>query len=311
MDGIAAGIGMLQVQPNGGGVHYAGPVAETSSPSFLAQRGDVLYAADEGNGAVNAFRVAGDTLIPLGGQPTSGAHPCHLTVTDEWIFASNYGSGSVDVFGVAPTGALLPVSHTFQGSGSGPRDEQEGPHAHSTLAVGKTIFSTDLGADRVHLHSFRDGEFQATGSIAFPPGTGPRDLTMVGHRVLVLGEFSQSIFDITDGTAGESFPVVRRSAHGDQSAALVADVRNRFLYTALRGSNRIAVLDAATLEPIFDLACGGDWPRHLAFGSHLLYSANQRSNDVASFTVDALTGILAPVGAPEPVPTPTCLLAAR
>lgn len=311
MGGSGSGIGVLRARDDNGGAEFAGRVIETSSPSFLARKSDVLYAVDEGGSHVSAFRATQNSLILLGSQGSSGNLPCHLTAHDDWLFVSNYGSGSIDLFPIGPRGELGPLAQTLHGSGSGPHEAQDGPHAHSTLVVGDTVLSTDLGTDQVHVHRWSGGVLERTSSIALPNGTGPRDLALVRERVLVLGELSQEVFELADGAVVASTPVVQKRVPTDRAAALVPDARGRFAYIALRGSNRIAVIDVRTLAPVFDIGCGGDWPRHLAISGDTLYVANERSNTVTSFVIDAENGIISPIGEPEEVPSPTFLLAAR
>jgi len=55
---------------------------------------------------------------------------------------------------------------------------------------------------------------------------------------------------------------------------------------------------------------GGRWPRNFALHptGRLLLAANQRSDSVVAFAVDATTGRLTPTGASLALPAPVCLL---
>ncbi|TQL47868.1 6-phosphogluconolactonase (cycloisomerase 2 family) [Homoserinimonas aerilata] len=309
MGGSALGIGRLGVRPSGELV-FDGVVATMSSPSYLARAGSVLYAADEAEGRVAAFRIeAGNALTPLGSLATSGAHPCHLSVAGRMLLAANYGDGSVDVFSLHDDGSLLEHVQRLPGEGSGPLPQQDGPHAHSTLVLPSGgVLSADLGADRVYLHDASSGRLWRTGHLELPPGTGPRDLLLLGDRVLLLGEFGSRIHEIVDGQLVRSGELVTDAVPGDQAAGLAVGPGGRFLYAGLRGSNRIAVVDAHSLVPVAAVSCEGDWPRHLTVVDGLLLVSNQLSGTVSRFELDAVSGLPRLLERPAMVPSPTFLL---
>lgn len=313
MGGLSRGISAVRV--TAGGLQLLGIGAPASSPSYLAHSPvpGVLYAVDEAGGRVEAFRREGEgiALSPLGGRDTSGREPCHLAATRQWLYASNYASGSVDVFPIEPDGRIGELAHTISSTGRGPEPEQDGPHQHSTLALGDTVITADLGADRVDVHRWDAGSLVLDSSLHLPPGTGPRDLAVspVAGRIHLLGELGGSLFTL----GGErSLRVLREgdsgASPGDHAAGLVVEATGRFLYTALRGSNRVVAIDAETLRPIADLPSGGEVPRHLCLVGDLLLVANQGSGTIAAFQLDPRSGVPVPAGAPVPVDSPTCLL---
>ncbi len=313
MGGFSRGISAVKVTEKG--LQFAGMGAVTSSPSFLihSMAPGVIYAVDEANGRVEAFRRKGKstTLSAIGGQPTSGTLPCHLAATDQWLFVANYGTGGVDVFPLAADGSIGPIHQTLVSSGKGPKPEQDGPHAHSTLAFGDMAITADLGTDRVNVFRWVDGQMKQEASLELPPGTGPRDLAVspVAGKIFLLGELSGAVFvlgggrnlQVLKGGLAGAFP-------GDHAAGLVVDPTGRFLYTLMRGSNRLIAIDADTLAPIAALPSGGDTPRGLCLIGNLLFVANQGSGTIAAFQLNPQTGVPMMVGAPLLIDTPTCLL---
>lgn len=315
MDGSSEGIGRLRPRASDGSLEYLGLAVATSCPSFVVNgvHPGIVYATDEANESVEAFRRVGDELVALGGQQTSGKLPCHISATAEWLYVANYFSGTVDVFPLAADGTIKPIHQSLVGSGSGPRPAQDGPHAHSTLVLGSAVLSADLGTDQVHLQRWNGDVLERVASTSFPPGTGPRDFAVAPDgRIYLCGELSGEVFELDrDGAILRSGASVVDSVEGDHWAGLAIDRAGRYLYTGLRGSNRIAVVDAATLTPVAALSCAGDWPRNLWLRGEMLYVANEKSSTVTSFRVDQATGIPSPVGSPEAVPTPTYLLPAN
>lgn len=111
MGGSASGFGMLLAgaaddASAGGALAFAGEVATTDSPSWLAPHpgsltvapGDVVYAALEARQQVQAFRRTGEaTFAPLGAPVAAGAAVCHVAVSPDgrFLIASCWGDGRV------------------------------------------------------------------------------------------------------------------------------------------------------------------------------------------------------------------------
>ena len=80
-----------------------------------------------------------------------------------------------------------------------------------------------------------------------------------------------------------------------------------------RGHNSIAAftIDAVTskLTPLQLISTGGDWPRNFAIdpSGDFLVVANQKSDTIHSFRIDAATGKLRSTGHRASVPAPVCI----
>ena len=112
--GDAAGIGLLEGdegrEPTT--LAYRGAVVAADSPSWLTRHPslDVVYAALEGAGDVQAFARSGErSLSVLGGQVEAGDGVCHVAVapSGDYLVASCYGDGRVVRIGLSADGALL------------------------------------------------------------------------------------------------------------------------------------------------------------------------------------------------------------
>ncbi|HEX3678667.1 MAG TPA: beta-propeller fold lactonase family protein [Galbitalea sp.] len=316
MNGSAEGIAILRVAPDGS-LENRGLAAAADSPSFLASSGDTLYAAGEGARAVTAYRIAGDELHFLGVQDTAGDLPCALAVLGDRLAlaVACYGDGILDVHPLAPDGAIGKTGHSLRGAGKGTRLNQDEPHAHAALQVdATTVLSTDLGTDEVYIHTLEGDVLTRIGSLRFPDGSGPRDLLPHPSGVVyLLAELGNEVFVLEradEGYAISGQVALPGAAEGDHAAALALSTDGQFLYSALRGSDNLAVLsvrdDGKTLSPVGAVSSGGGWPRHLVMDGEYLRVANQLTSSVVTFTLGA-DGL--PVQHSSlVVPSPTCLL---
>jgi 6-phosphogluconolactonase (cycloisomerase 2 family) len=295
MGGTATGVSRLVSRSDGSLAVDPGYALTLESPAFLA-RGETLYAALEGRGEV----AAGDARFD-----TDGKWPCHIGVYGDTVVVANYFDGTVTVLGGA---TIRPEA------GSGPNPAQDGPHAHATVQVAPgVILSADLGADRIVIYSLADGALSRTGSVALPPGTGPRDFLVNGEYLYILGEHAHTI-TVARWTGNELALISSVPLPGaldtDQASAL--GIGNGFLYAGLRGSNQVPVLavsaDGSELVGVTSVSSAGDWPRHLVVDGAVLHVANQLSDSVASFALGS-DGIPRLIAEPTVTPSPTYLLA--
>ncbi|MCK9918054.1 MULTISPECIES: lactonase family protein [Microbacterium] len=114
MGGEAAGIGELRAGEvidhlAGGPLAFAGTAAAASSPSWLSAhpRLDVVYAALEGQGAVQAFRRTSERGFARLGDPVpAGDLVCHVAVDPDGtrLVASCWGDGRVVAMGLDAAG---------------------------------------------------------------------------------------------------------------------------------------------------------------------------------------------------------------
>jgi 6-phosphogluconolactonase len=289
--------------------------AESSNPSFLAVDPNrrYLYAANENqNGSISAFAIDDGHLRPINSVPSRGAGPCHIALdrTGRWLFAANYGSGSVAAFPIREDGGLSEASAFVQHAGSSvDRQRQAGPHAHMVVPApdNRFLLVADLGVDQVFVYSFDAAKGTLTQSRAakLPPGSGPRHLAFSpsGQFVFVLTELTATIemfrWDAKRGLLDPlgSTSMLPAGYTGPRSGAEIAVHPNgRFLYASNRGDNSIAMfrMDGRKLTLIGHVRTGGKTPRSFAIdpsGTFLL-AANQDSGSVAAFRIDLRTGLL-------------------
>ncbi len=327
------GIYVYRFEPSTGELTTIGLAAEAINPSFLASdpKGAYLYAVGEaGGGVVSAFRIDRKTgkLTPLNRVSSRGSSPCALSVdrTGKFVFAANYGSGSVALFPIKADGSLAEASVFDQHHGSSVNPQrQAGPHAHSAIFSPDNRFalSADLGTDLVYVYRFdaAHGTLSPAGSGAVPPGSGPRHLAFHtnGRFVYAINELASTVtaFAWNAGTLQQmaTVPALPAGYQGLKSGAEIqVHPSGRFLYASNRGdANDVAIftIDGATgkITAAGHVPSGGRTPRNFSIDptGQYLFAANQDSNNVTVFRIDPLSGGLTPTGKTIPISAPVCV----
>jgi len=311
------------------------------NPSFLTvdRSKRFLYAVNEvsdylgkPSGAASAYKIDPVThnLRLLNEQATQGADPCYLSVDSRkrTLLVANYTGGSVSVFPVRSDGTLGMVAQVQQDEGSGPKEQQKGPHAHCVIfdAFERHALVADLGIDKVMIYRFD----RTTGRLSpakqpfaeLKPGAGPRHLSFhpSGKFLYVINELDSTMtafgYNEREGTL-TMIETVSTLPSDFSGISYCADVHvsssGKFLYGSNRGHNSIVVfaIDQLTgkLTLVEHVSTEGNWPRNFTIdpsGGFLLV-ANQRSDNVVVFSLNANTGRLKPTGVNEQIPSPVCL----
>ncbi len=321
----------------------AGLAAETENPSFLAVHPNqrFLYAVNEisryegrDGGSVSAFsidRVSG-TLTLLNRVASRGGGPCHVSIdrSGKWLFAANYGGGSVAAFPVHDDGTLGEASAFLQHAGaSANKARQSGPHAHGAVVSpdNRFVLVPDLGLDRVftyRLDPVAGGLAPSEpGFAAIAPGSGPRHVAFRpdGKFAYVLKEMLSAVvafrYDARRGTLAElqTLSTLPEGFSGESSGAEIAThPSGRFLYASNRGHDSIAIfrIDAAkgTLTPVDRVSTQGKTPRGFAIdpSGRFLIAANQNSGTLVIFRIDQATGALTATETAVQVPFPVSVV---
>lgn len=310
------------------------------NPSFLAldRSRRFLYAVNEvqdfegkRTGGVSAYAIeSGGKLKFLNQQASLGADPCHLTVDRNRrnLLVANYTGGNVALLPIRRDGTLGPGADRKQHEGSGPKEQQQGPHAHCIILdpSERHALAADLGIDKIMIYRFDPAARRLhpakQASESLPAGAGPRHLTLHpnGRYAYVINELDSTMTTMKYNAAAGTLTTIDTTSTlpADFSGtSYCADVHvspsGRFLYGSNRGHNSIVVfaIDQRTGKPtlVEHVSTEGNWPRNFAIdptGKFLLV-ANQRSGNVVVFRIDAKTGRLKPSGQSEQIPAPVCL----
>ncbi|ABM09229.1 lactonase family protein [Paenarthrobacter aurescens] len=310
-DGKGEGIVALSADDDGK-LTSLGLAIAANSPSFLALHPSlpVVYAVAEEGKTVRAYRRTGDSGLEAFGDPwPAGEATCHVAADPQgrFIVATCWGDGQVILYELDHDGAI--TSRTSAAAAVDPHtatspDGERPSRAHSSLMLPDgRVMTTDLGHDLVRVWQYSPGVgLQTDHQVILPKGSGPRH--MARHHsgtVFVDTEYSVEVAAIRmepDGTY-ELTTMVPASAtgakDGDAGAEIALSPDGRFAYVGVRGSNRICILKVShsggELEPVAEVPCGGEWPRHHLVREGWLYVANEGSDDVVSFKLDSETGL--------------------
>ena len=310
------------------------------NPSFLTIDSSrrFLYAVNEigdflgkPSGGVSAFAIDNSGhLRLLNEQATNGADPCYLSIDQKnrTLLVANYTGGNISVLPLRSDGTLGMVAEVKQHEGSGPKEQQKGPHAHCIIfdRLQRHALAADLGIDKVMIYNFDRASGKLTpGKQPFAElqsGAGPRHLTFhpSGKFLHVISELDSTMstfkYNEQDGTLTH-VDTVSTLPSDFSGTSYCADVHvspsGRFLYGSNRGHNSIVVfeIDAGSgkLKLVEHVSTEGNWPRNFTLdpSGKFLLVANQRSDNVVSFSIDVETGRLKSTGHSEQIPAPVCL----
>ena len=162
-EGTEDGIYIYKFDAVDGDLTYSSTTKGVVNPSYLAinTKKNLLIAVNETgeyegekSGSVSSFEVhtGNGSLRQLSQVASGGGAPCYVSINKSGTLAyvANYLGGNVTVFPIMANGNLTPYTDLKQHSGSGPNENQKGPHAHAFVLDPKEdyILAADLGSNQ-------------------------------------------------------------------------------------------------------------------------------------------------------------------
>ena len=309
-------------------------VADQINASYLAVDyvNGWLFSTQESFGIeneVHMFRRNHDgSLTRTGAQPSNGMATCHVSLLpDGSVCASSYADGLISVLQVRE-GQLQPVGYQHRYHGSGPDlRRQEASHAHSATVAPdqRWLYVCDLGGDRIWCHGLEAGNISQTDPVGIPtpPGCGPRHMAFHPSkpRVYVLCELTGQVLTFEWEAQSGALILIHdvsscpnREVQHASCAALRVHPSGNVLYVSDRRDSHLVAfnLDNNGL-PLLErrFSTHGTEPRDFGIDptGRWLVAANQLSDTLAVFELDASSGHLVP-GEPSMVSlnSPACVL---
>jgi 6-phosphogluconolactonase len=351
------GIYLFRVDRASGALTQIQVVDDIRNPSWLALNpGQTrLYAISEidnfegkKSGAVVSYAVDADNLrlTRLGAVSSGGAAPTYVSVhpSGRFVFAANFGGGTVAVFPVAANGALSDASDVRPSVGAHHRaravddppgqfanSDHDGPHPHMVGSdpSGQFVIANDAGLDLTLVWRFdaQAGRLLPAEApvIAAPSGSAPRHFVFHPNGRVFYNLYEHDakvvVYDY-DGATGRMrhkqtiSAAPQKFAGSILSSAIRMTMDGHFLYVANRlhsGLSAFAVAADGQLHMIADTWVHADSPRSIAIdpGGDLLFSCNQKGDSITSFRINASNGTLQFTGRYEPLGSPAFITLLR
>jgi 6-phosphogluconolactonase len=292
------------------------PVDAGTNPSFLAvdPAHHTLFAVNEdgaGKGAVASFHLDAGTgqLTFLSRVSSQGDGPAHVSTdkTGGFAFVANYGGGTVAVLPIGPGGLLGDAVDVHDHGGT-----SANPHQTIVSPSNDFAFVPNKGLDTVTQYAFNaaTGKLTSATTLNVAGGAGPRhvDFGPSGAHAYLINENDSTIDALSyDAAAGKltSIQTISTLPAGFPGNNTGAEVQvapsGKFVYASNRGHDSIAVFSvgpAGKLALVGHQPTMGQTPRHFQIeaSGEILLVANQNSNNVVTFRIDAANGTLTPTG---------------
>lgn len=338
VDAKSEGIYVYKLNTETGALTHQLTTTGIDNPAFLtiAPSQQFLYSVNrEGGdtGGVSAFSLdpATGAMVFINEQVRTNGGPCHVMVdaTERYLYAANYGEGSVEVWPIEDDGSLGSASDFHQHEGSSVnKARQEAAHAHSiNLDPGNRFaYVPDLGMDKVMIYNLDLDKGKLIPNeqpfIETTPGAGPRHLDFHpnGKVLYVINELGNTVtaynFDAESGHLSDfqTVPTLPADWDGENTTADIhVHLNGKFVYGSNRGHDSIAVyaVDEATgkLTAQGHVSTQGKTPRNFGIDptGKVLIVANQDTSNAATYFIDQQTGALTPTGVVVDVPTSVCI----
>lgn len=351
--------------PNGGGIYLFRVDSATAALTQLQVIDDIrnpswltlnaaktrLYAVSEidnfqntHNGAIVSYAIDNDNLQirRLGAVSSGGASPAYVSVhpSGKFLFAANYGGGSVAVFPVQSDGALGeatdvrpsvgPRHHGHAANdppGQFAASDHDSPHVHMVAADpgGEFVIANDAGLDLTLIWRFDAAAGRLLPAevpvVAAPPGSAPRHFVFHRNGRVLYNLYEHdakvAVYDYDPARGALKLKQIISSlppkfAGSNLSSEIIISADGRFLYVGNRLHNAVSIFgvaDDGQLHAIAEAWVHADSPRSLCIdpSGTFLYSCNQRGDSITSFRVNANTGSLTFTGRFEAVGSPAVM----
>lgn len=279
--GNSKGIYVYDFDASTGKAKWINNTDSASNPSFLtiAPNGKYIYAVNEisrkqaGMVAAYSFDALTGKLRLINQQSSGSENPCHISITKDgkWLAVANYTGGSLASFPINADGSVAPYAQHIIHTGKGlDTIRQDRPHVHSVFFSldEKFLLAPDLGTDKINVYAFNPSQPKPltpapTPFISSIPGTGPRHLCFSpnGKNLYVIEEMggAVSLYAYADGKAKPKQHIATHPAD----------------YKGQPGSADI----------------------HISPDGKFLYASNRgKENNIAIFSIDAISGNLTAIG---------------
>ena len=286
------------------------PVPSGNGPAAAAitSNGNFLYVANVLDNTISGYTVnaASGALAALGSSTTTGAFPFAMTIdpSGRFLYVTNAGDNTVSAFSITPgTGALTPVPGSPAGTGLI-------PVAARVDSKGRLLLVANYDEGTVTSFAVNAATGALSGAVAIPVGANPSDIAtdLTGKFIYIAndGDNTISAFAVDPTGLLSTIPGSPFAIDGGP-VGLSVDPSGQFLYVATEGTNAVtgyainsttgALARRSTIHtrstPAILTMSGGS--SAVAYTPTFAYVANEGSNNVSAYAVNATTGALTEV----------------
>ena len=320
--GKSEGIYIYEFDSGNGSLTYKSKVI-ADNPSYFALSTDrkFLYSVSEGQSSKissYSFEPKKGELKFINSQPSGSDGPTHISVDKnrKYVFAANYGGGSITALPVEKDGSLGADIQDIKHEGKSIARKKPFVHSAVVSPDNKYVMAADLGTDKVNIYKFdplkrpKALSPAAQPFVLLDPGAGPRHSTFHpnGRFFYVVTEINSNVyaFGYKNGnlTKIQSVSLVPEGHTGPSHGAdIQVSADGKFLYASTRSTlNEISIFSidekSGMLHPVGKQASQGKSSRTFAIDptGNWLLSTGQVTNEIVIFKRDKDTGLITPNG---------------
>lgn len=277
---------------------------ETINPVHIEIKDNYLFTANEimEVARVSSFKIEKSGALRLVNRIDGpGSETCHISIEDNVVYASNYGSGNIFSVPFEKDGNLIEVMSNMEHTGKEPR-------AHSTILSkdGKHLYEANLGNDRIyHYEVYPEGILRTDSdkkSTKLADFEGPRRMVIdsLGQYVYIVNEFGNSVYSFSINNDTGVLNLVEKISLTEKVESYAADIQfgknNNHLYASLRGSDEIVLLEVnkGKMQVKGRYYTGGRYPRNFKVSNDgkYIFVANQNTNNITALKINLDDGSL-------------------
>ena len=246
-------------------------IYQGNNPSYLKQYNDLVYSISETEyPSIYCYNLNLENVFI---EKSIGKYPCHIELSNQYIFISNYGSGNVVVFDLRKQTIITTIELTDKSN------------AHCCCVYGNKLLIADLGANCIWALDSQSNKTKIE-----VPG-GPRQIIPIVDGFYSIQENSNTIIKFDESLNQVKTSKTLTDNNIQSFAGGAALLQNGDILVANRGANSISRL-SNDLEIISEMNSEGNWPRfiHTIEDDNIVLVCNQKSGTLCS--IDYNTGKL-------------------
>lgn len=260
---------------------------ETKYMSIEKDRLATLFHKGDHAG-VKLFNLHQEELIIIDEVLDENKTSCFIAQRGTNIYTGNYHEGSVSIYEICDDN-LKRIKRLELGLSAG---------CHQIVFHQSCIMIPCLHQDRIVIYDQENDCFLE--EMKFDTGIGPRHMIFdeKHEHLYVLSELSNQLFhfEVVDNQFKLIDCLTLSNSQESSSAALRLSPDEKYLYTSIRGINRILVvkIENSKMSIIQDIDSGGNHPRDMEFSkdSRYLVVVHKDDDQLVSFKRDEIKGIL-------------------